>query len=106
MSLRAEGADLGVNVSVVCPGFIDSNIFQASDMVNIPRIDLVKSIPFKLVETNTAADKILTDVTHNKAIIVFRGCIRCGRRAGPAVGSGIYAGWHPIDRVDGRPLCI
>ncbi len=71
MSLRAEGADLGVNVSVVCPGFIDSNIFQASDMVNIPRIDLVKSIPFKLVETNTAADKILTDVTHNKAIIVF-----------------------------------
>ncbi len=71
MSLRAEGADLGVKVSVVCPGFIDSNIFQASEMVNIPRTDVVESIPFKLVETEVAAANILNGVARNKAIIVF-----------------------------------
>ena len=71
MSLRAEGVDLGVKVSVVCPGFIDSNIFQASEMVNIPRTDIVESIPFKLVETDTAAEKILNGVACNKAVIVF-----------------------------------
>ncbi|MCP4754051.1 MAG: SDR family oxidoreductase [Proteobacteria bacterium] len=27
-ALRIEGADLGVKVSVVCPGFIDTAIFQ------------------------------------------------------------------------------
>lgn len=71
MSLRAEGADLGVKVSVVCPGFIDSNIFQASEMVNIPRTDVVETIPFKLVETDTAAKKILKGIARNKAVIVF-----------------------------------
>jgi len=73
MSLRAEGVDLGVKVSVVCPGFIDSNIFQATEMVNIPRTDIVDNIPFKLVETDTAAQKILNGVARNKATIVFPG---------------------------------
>ena len=71
MSLRAEGADLGVNVSVVCPGFIDSNIYQASEMINIPKAEVIASIPFKLVDTDVAARKILQGVSRNKAIIVF-----------------------------------
>lgn len=73
MSLRAEGVDLGVKVSVVCPGFIDSNIFQATEMVNIPRTDVVDNIPFKLVATDSAAEKILNGVARNKPIIVFPG---------------------------------
>ena len=71
MSLRAEGVDLGVKVSFVCPGFIHSNIFQASEMVNIPRTDIVENIPFKLVETHTAARKMLDGIARNKAVIVF-----------------------------------
>jgi NAD(P)-dependent dehydrogenase (short-subunit alcohol dehydrogenase family) len=71
MSLRAEGRDLGVKVSVVCPGFIDSNIYSAAEVVNLPPIDVAADIPFKLVETDKAAAKILKGVARNKAIIVF-----------------------------------
>jgi NAD(P)-dependent dehydrogenase (short-subunit alcohol dehydrogenase family) len=73
MSLRAEGVDLGVKVSAVCPGFIASNIFDATEMVNVPKTDIVKSIPFKLVTTGDAAEKILNGVSRNKAIIIFPG---------------------------------
>ena len=73
MSLRAEGADLGVDVSVVCPGFIASNIYDASEMVNVPKRDVVDAIPFKIVDTDTAAEKILNGVARNKAVIVFPG---------------------------------
>lgn len=71
MSLRAEAQDLGIKVSVVCPGFIRSNIFDATEMVNVPREAIVSNIAFKLVETDVAADKILSGVTKNKAVIVF-----------------------------------
>ncbi len=71
MSLRAEGVDVGVKVSVVCPGFIVSNIYDAAEVVNIPRVDVTANIPFKMVETDTAARNILNGVSRNKAIIVF-----------------------------------
>ncbi|MGR8947008.1 MAG: SDR family NAD(P)-dependent oxidoreductase [Gammaproteobacteria bacterium] len=71
MSLRAEAQDLGVKVSVVCPGFIRSNIFEASEMVNVPRDEIVSNIAFKLVEADVAADKILNGVRKNKAVIIF-----------------------------------
>lgn len=71
LSLRAEGVDLGVRVSAVCPGFIASNIFNATEMVNVPKTDIIKSIPFKMVETKDAAENILKGVARNKAIIIF-----------------------------------
>ena len=71
LSLRAEAQDLGVNVSVVCPGFIRSNIFSAAEMVNVPREAVVSNITFKFVEPDVAAEKIITGVIKNKAIIVF-----------------------------------
>ncbi|MEM7466322.1 MAG: SDR family NAD(P)-dependent oxidoreductase [Pseudomonadota bacterium] len=71
MSLRAEAQDLGVKVSVVCPGFIRSNIFDASEMVKVPREAVVSNIAFKLVETDVAASKILDGVQKNKSIIIF-----------------------------------
>ena len=36
LSLRVEGADLGVKVSVVCPGGVQTNIYQAATIVNVP----------------------------------------------------------------------
>jgi len=71
MSLRAEGVDVGVKVSVVCPAFIDSNIYAAAEVVNVPRVDVTETIPFKIVDTDTAAKKILRGVARNKPIIVF-----------------------------------
>ena len=34
---RALGADLGVRVSVVCPGYIKTPIFETSKMINFDR---------------------------------------------------------------------
>lgn len=73
MSLRAEGADLGVKVSCVCPGFIASNIYEATEMVNVPKKAIIESIPFKIVSTEVAAERILNGVKKNKAIIIFPG---------------------------------
>ena len=75
-SLRSEGRDLGVRVSVVCPGFIDSNIYTASEAVNVSQEALLKSIPYKRVPTDVAATKILQGVEKNKEIIVFPGYAR------------------------------
>jgi len=73
MSLRAEGADLGVKVSCVCPGFIASNIYEATEMVNVPKEKIVENIPFKIVETDDAAERILKGVARNRPIIIFPG---------------------------------
>lgn len=35
LSLRLEGADLGVKVSCVCPGFVRTNIYQNADVINM-----------------------------------------------------------------------
>jgi NAD(P)-dependent dehydrogenase (short-subunit alcohol dehydrogenase family) len=71
LSLRAEGEDLGVKVSAVCPGFIESNIFSASEAVNLPRDELAAQIPFRKVPTAEAARRILAGVARNQAVIVF-----------------------------------
>lgn len=73
MSWRAEGADLGVKVSCVCPGFIASNIYEATEMVNVPKKAIIEGIPFRIVPTEVAAERILNGVRKNKAIIIFPG---------------------------------
>ncbi|MEM7540671.1 MAG: SDR family oxidoreductase [Pseudomonadota bacterium] len=73
MSLRAEGHDLGVRVSAVCPGYIESNIYQATEMLKLDREKALKSLPFKMVPAPVAANKILDGVINNRAIIVFPG---------------------------------
>ena len=70
-ALRAEGEDLGVRVSVVCPGFVDSNIFNATEVVNASREKLMGNIPFRKVSVDEAAQSILDGVARNRALIVF-----------------------------------
>lgn len=76
LALRAEGEDLGVRVSVVCPGFVASNIFNATEMVNVPREQLIANIPFNKVSVDVAALRILEGVERNRAMIVFPGYAR------------------------------
>jgi short-subunit dehydrogenase len=70
-ALRVEGADLGVKVSVVCPGFVQTGIYDASLAVNVDKEKLVANIPFKMMEAEKAAQEILRGVALNRAIIVF-----------------------------------
>lgn len=70
-SLRAEAAHLGVKVSVVCPGFINTPLFETADVLEAEREAVFSSIPFKLMEANDAARVILKGVVRNQKIIIF-----------------------------------
>jgi short-subunit dehydrogenase len=70
-SLRAEAADLGVKVSVVCPGLVQTEIWETSLILNAKREDALALIPLKMIKATRAAKAILLGVARNKAIIVF-----------------------------------
>ncbi len=70
-SLRNEGKDLGVNVSVVCPGYVDTGIYNATPILNADREKVLANIPFKMMDVKKAARLILGGVIRNKAIITF-----------------------------------
>jgi NAD(P)-dependent dehydrogenase (short-subunit alcohol dehydrogenase family) len=70
-SLRAEGADLGVKVSVVCPAMVDTPIFQAAAFPNLDRKKFLASIPrFLLNDVEHAVRAILRGVSRNRGIII------------------------------------
>ncbi|MGE3775001.1 MAG: SDR family NAD(P)-dependent oxidoreductase [Gammaproteobacteria bacterium] len=71
LSLRAEGEALGVKVSAVCPGFIQSNIFHDTPFVNVAKDAILKGVPFRPIDTDLAAKRILAGVAANRAIISF-----------------------------------
>ncbi len=76
LSLRVEGADLGVNVSAVCPGPVRTNIWQAATIVNVPPERRAALTPRKMVDVSKAARTILDGVSHNQAIIAFPAGVR------------------------------
>jgi NAD(P)-dependent dehydrogenase (short-subunit alcohol dehydrogenase family) len=82
LSLRLEGADLGVKVSVVCPGYVRTKIFDTAVVVGMPR-ELVNRPPgrIKMIEAAQAARVILGGVARNQAVIAFPRYIRWAWRA-------------------------
>ncbi len=71
-SLRAEAVDHGVNVSVVIPGLVDTNIFSAA--TNLASYDYgaaVDRVPMKKVTPSQAAAAMLRGVARNDEFIVF-----------------------------------
>jgi NAD(P)-dependent dehydrogenase (short-subunit alcohol dehydrogenase family) len=81
LSLRLEGADLGVKVSVVCPGYVRTPIFQNSQAVGVPR-HVVEAVPARaqVVEPDAAARAILDGVQRNQGMIIFPSGVRLSRR--------------------------
>ena len=73
-ALRIEGADLGVKVSVVCPGYIKTAIFHTSKLINIDRKKMLESLPERFgISPDKCASVILLGVEQNTAIIVVTG---------------------------------
>lgn len=71
-TLRLEGAGLGVKVSVVCPGFVRTEIFDSSEILKAERKDVIAHIPPRMIyDVARAAQAILRGVSRNKAVIVF-----------------------------------
>jgi NAD(P)-dependent dehydrogenase (short-subunit alcohol dehydrogenase family) len=70
-ALRAEGASLGVRVSVVCPGFVETAIFDNAIGVKLDKGDLRKKLILPVIPAAAAASAILRGVERNRAVIVF-----------------------------------
>ena len=70
-SLRAEAAELGVNVSVVCPGFVQTRALDTATYVGVKREDAISemSSSMKMMDAADCACFILRGVERNKAII-------------------------------------
>lgn len=71
LTMRAEGADLGVKVSAVCPAYIRTSIFENATYVGSDKKGILATIPFKFVEVDVAARIVLRGIERNKAVIVF-----------------------------------
>jgi NAD(P)-dependent dehydrogenase (short-subunit alcohol dehydrogenase family) len=76
LTLRAEGADLGVKANVVCPGFVDTPIlyentdFRHAEELGIRSREQVKDLlPVKSMPVEAAAREIVRGIEKNKAII-------------------------------------
>lgn len=70
-ALRAEAESLGVRVTVVCPGFVDTAIYQNAIGVKVDRDEFLAKLPVRLVTARDAAHAILRGVERNAAIVVF-----------------------------------
>ena len=69
-ALRIEGAKHGVKVSVVCPGYVRTSIFNDSKNINIDRQNL-KPFPDRMgVTSDECAKMILRGVERNDAFII------------------------------------
>jgi NAD(P)-dependent dehydrogenase (short-subunit alcohol dehydrogenase family) len=79
LSLRLEGADLGVKVSAVCPGYVRTSIYQNTVLAGLPREQAARK-PVKMIEAAEAAVMILDGVARNRALILFPGYVRWGWR--------------------------
>jgi NAD(P)-dependent dehydrogenase (short-subunit alcohol dehydrogenase family) len=75
-SLRVEAEAYGVKVNVVCPGYVDTEIFHVSPVVQADENRLRKRRPFKVISAQAAAETILAGVAKNKPTIVFPGYAR------------------------------
>jgi NAD(P)-dependent dehydrogenase (short-subunit alcohol dehydrogenase family) len=70
-ALRVEAHDAGVRVSVVCPGFVDTAIYESSVGTKVNRDELLAKLPVRVISAGEAARAILRGLERNQAIIVF-----------------------------------
>jgi len=76
-SLRAEGAELGVKVSVVCPGFVETGALDAATYIGVRREDAISEMSgMGMADVTRSARVILRGVARNRAIITDTGLTR------------------------------
>jgi NAD(P)-dependent dehydrogenase (short-subunit alcohol dehydrogenase family) len=70
-TLRAEAAPFGVKVIAICPGFIETGIYQNSWSEKMSGEKLRKSISLPVISLDEAVKEILKGVAKNEQLIVF-----------------------------------
>ena len=97
LSLRFEGADLGVKVSCVCPGDMKTDIYENMTVMNmkasrdeIVRVSRRTHFLMPQWSVEQAVHEILRGVTRNEALIVFPAIVRWIWRLYRALPAVIY----------------
>ena len=81
LSLRFEGADLGVKLSAVCPGDMKTSMYENMVVVNAIRervVEVSRRSHFLIpqISAQDAARRILHGVSRNQALIIFPASVR------------------------------
>ena len=75
-ALAAEARDFGIHVSVVCPGYLDTEMMAGLTPVRADAAAMRAQIPVSLMPVAKAAEIILSGVAKRKAVIAFPGYVR------------------------------
>jgi NAD(P)-dependent dehydrogenase (short-subunit alcohol dehydrogenase family) len=70
-TLRYEAEAYGIRVNLVCPGFIDTQLFQNAKYVGVRKDVMLDQFNVPLIPVDKAARRILKGMDSNKANIVF-----------------------------------
>lgn len=70
LALRAEAASLGVQVSVICPQNVRSNMTEGIPVRGVDDPDFFKNLPSRWTDANEGARQMLAGVARNEALIV------------------------------------
>jgi NADP-dependent 3-hydroxy acid dehydrogenase YdfG len=70
-SLAAEAKAYGVKVSVVCPGYVSSNIFTEDNVLGANVKEVIHDLPAPMMTPETAARHYLDGVASRKQRIIF-----------------------------------
>jgi len=104
LSLRFEGADLGVKVSCVCPGDMKTDIYDNMTVMNmkvsrdeIVRVSRRSHFLMPQWSAEQAVHEILDGVARNRALIVFPAVVRWIWRLYRVVPAVIY--WVSVRRM-------
>jgi len=70
-STGAEARAYGVKVSLVCPGYVDTNIFTQDRVVGADVGRMLGDLPIRMMTSERAATVILSGVARGREVIVF-----------------------------------
>ena len=70
-ALRLEGEGLGVKVTALCPGFIETGIYDAAVTAGVERRTVRGSVPFPIAPLDASVDELLAGVERNDELVVL-----------------------------------
>lgn len=76
LSLHAEARAYGVSVSVVCPGYVATDIMNATDYRSVDGAGLQASIPIRPMSAERCAELALLGAARGQALIPVSGATR------------------------------
>jgi len=94
LSVAPEARDRGVRLTLVCPGYIDTALFESGSYGgSLTAAEALERIPFRRIDAQSAAARILRGVQKQRLIVVFPAYVRALwwlERLSPRLLAAIY----------------